>query len=73
MTTKLSISLTDSEVEFLDRAAAELERTRSSVISEALRLLREELLEDQYHQAYVEWEGSEDAALWDATVADGIE
>lgn len=70
---KLSISLPDDDVEFLDqyatRAGAE---SRSSIVHEAIALLRSASLEDEYVEAWDEWDASEDARLWDTTVSDGI-
>ncbi len=71
---KLSVSLPEKDVEFLDYYLKmhDLE-SRSAALQAALRALREVELEDAYEQAWSEWEGSEDAALWDSTVGDGIE
>ena len=70
---KLSISLPDEDVAFLDEYAtrAGLE-SRSSIVHEAIALLRIASLEDDYAAAWDEWDASEDARLWDATMADGI-
>jgi len=35
--------------------------------------LRRRELEAAYEQAYIEWEGTEDADLWDCTSGDGME
>lgn len=70
---KLSISLADDDVAFLDTYAEEHESgSRSAAIQKAVRLLRAAQLEHEYAEAFQEWEESGDAALWDATSADGL-
>ncbi len=32
-----------------------------------------EPLEDEYAEAFAEWQATEDAALWEKTVADGLD
>ena len=46
--------------------------SRSSVIHQAIALLRTASLEDAYTAAWEEWDTSEDAELWNATTSDGI-
>lgn len=70
---KLSVSLPDKEVEFLDRYAADRGASRSAVVARAVRLLRDDDLADQYEEAWTEWEESGEAKVWDAVVGDGIE
>lgn len=71
---KLSVSLSEKDVEFLDVyiTAHDLE-TRSAGLQAALRALRDLDLQEAYEQAFEEWEGSEDQRLWDMTTGDGIE
>jgi Arc/MetJ-type ribon-helix-helix transcriptional regulator len=71
---KLSVSLPDEDVEFLDEYARErgLE-SRSSAIHKAVRLLRASELAASYESAWNEWEASDDRALWDSTSADGVD
>jgi Arc/MetJ-type ribon-helix-helix transcriptional regulator len=71
---KLSVSLNDKDVEFLDYYVTthDLE-SRSAALQAALRALRDLNLQDAYERAFTEWDGSEDQALWDTTVGDGIE
>jgi Arc/MetJ-type ribon-helix-helix transcriptional regulator len=70
---KLSVSLPDEDVTFLDEYAARAGTgSRSAVIHRAIGLLRSANLEEAYARAWDEWETGEDAALWDTTVADGI-
>jgi Arc/MetJ-type ribon-helix-helix transcriptional regulator len=71
---KVSISLPDEDVSFLDAYAKEngLE-SRSAAVHKAVGTLRDTGLEAAYIEAFAEWEGSEDEALWEATVADGLD
>ncbi len=69
---KLSVSIPDDDIEFIDRYVNEhgLE-SRSGVIQRAVSLLRANELGDFYAAAWQEWtDAGEDA--WDATVADGL-
>ena len=70
---KVSVSLPLADVEFLDdyvhRRATP---SRSAALHEAITLLRRQELEDAYSDAWSEWDGSDDAASWDATSADGL-
>ncbi|MQA35136.1 ribbon-helix-helix domain-containing protein [Modestobacter roseus] len=68
---KLSVSLSDADVALLDEYARTSGlKGRSAVIQHALRLLREAELEQDYAAAWGEWE-TDDATVWDTTVADG--
>jgi Arc/MetJ-type ribon-helix-helix transcriptional regulator len=70
---KVSVSLPEDDVAFLDEyAASGGAGSRSAVVHEAIGLLRTVGLEQAYAAAWDEWGGSEDARLWDATAADGI-
>ena len=44
-----------------------------NLINEGARTVRDRELEAQYTEAMTEWEGSEDARLWDLTVGDGLD
>ena len=69
---KLSVSLPDGDVEFIDHYAAEhAVDSRSAVVHRALALLRSNELGADYAAAWDEW-ASSDAEPWDATVADGL-
>jgi Arc/MetJ-type ribon-helix-helix transcriptional regulator len=69
---KLSVSLSDDDVEFVDRYAADHGvESRSGVVQRAVSLLRASELGADYAAAWDEWESSEDRA-WDGTLADGI-
>lgn len=70
---KLSVSLPDEDVAFIDEYAARAgEPSRSSVIQHGISLLRTASLEDAYVEAWRESEADEDSDLWDGTAADGI-
>lgn len=69
---KVSVSLPDDDVEFLDRyAAREGYGSRSAVLHKAVRLLRASELGDAYEEAWAEWESNGDAAAWNPTSGDG--
>jgi Arc/MetJ-type ribon-helix-helix transcriptional regulator len=70
---KLSVSLPDEDVAFIDEYAATAgSPSRSSVIQRGLALLRAATLEQAYDLAWQEWADGVDADLWDATSADGL-
>jgi len=70
---KLSVSIPDDDVEFIDQYAEEhgLE-SRSGVLHRAIGLLRASSLGEEYQLAWAEWAESDDADAWDATAADGL-
>ena len=69
---KVSVSLPDDDVEFLDHyAAREGYGSRSAVLHKAVRLLRASELGDAYEEAWAEWESNGDAAAWNPTSGDG--
>lgn len=69
---KLSISLPDEDVDFVDAAtkAGEYE-SRSAVVHAAIRLLRDRKHVDSYAAAWDEWDAAGDDS-WDATLSDGL-
>lgn len=70
---KVSVSLPDEDVQFLDDYAAEQGiGSRSAAVHRAVRLLRASGLGSAYEVAWTEWEPSEDATLWETTSADGV-
>lgn len=69
---KLSVSIPDEDLEFIDRYASEHGvDSRSRVVHRAVSLLRATELGDDYAAAWSEWDGSE-AQAWEHTVADGL-
>ncbi len=70
---KLSVSLPEEDIEFLDSyAAAEGIPSRSAVVHKAVRLLKASGLGAAYEDAWDEWNGSDEAGLWDGTITDGL-
>jgi Arc/MetJ-type ribon-helix-helix transcriptional regulator len=70
---KISVSLPEEDVSFVDEYSAKTDAaSRSAVIHEAIKLLRNAELEEHYLAAWDEWYASGDAELWDAVSADGI-
>jgi Arc/MetJ-type ribon-helix-helix transcriptional regulator len=70
---KLSVSLPEEDVEFLDEYARTVgASSRSAVLQRAVRLLRSSQLGAAYEQAWKEWERSDDSELWESTSADGL-
>jgi Arc/MetJ-type ribon-helix-helix transcriptional regulator len=71
---KISVSLSEEDVEFLDQYARSIGKvSRSAVVQRAIRLMRAADLGPAYARAWEEWAAEGDAALWDAVEGDGIE
>jgi Arc/MetJ-type ribon-helix-helix transcriptional regulator len=70
---KLSVSLPDEDVEFLDAyAEGQGFSSRSAVVHKAVRLLRASELGPAYEEAWAEWSSADDGGLWEVTVGDGL-
>ena len=70
---KLSVSLPNEDVEFLDQyAETQGYDSRSAVVHRAVRLLRSTELGDAYADAWSEWSNSGEAGVWDVAVGDGL-
>ena len=70
---KISISLPDDDVRFLDEyAETQGFASRSAVVHTAVRSLRASKLGDAYADAWAQWEGSGEADVWDSTASDGL-
>ncbi|GAA2956554.1 ribbon-helix-helix domain-containing protein [Streptomyces enissocaesilis] len=70
---KISVSLPQEDVTFVDAYAAKTEaESRSAVIHAAIELLRTSQLESDYAAAFEEWDAGGDAAFWDRTAGDGL-
>jgi antitoxin MazE9 len=70
---KVSVSLPQDDVEFLDQYASDHGiDSRSAVLQRAVRLLRTTGLTAAYAEAWTDWEHHGDAALWESTDADGL-
>lgn len=71
---KLSVSLTEQDLELLDRyISAHSISSRSAAIQHAIRALPDASLEDAYADAWDEWSSSPDAELWEQVSADGLD
>jgi len=68
---KLSVSLPDEDVAFIDEFARQHGTNRSAALHSAVIELRDRNLSEDYAAAYQELD-PEDAALWDSTAGDGI-
>lgn len=72
MSMKLSVSLGEEDVAFLDEYATQTQAgSRSAVLHRAIELLRASQLENAYQAAWEEWE-VEEGELWEPTVGDGL-
>jgi len=70
---KVSVSLPDEDVEFLDSyVRAQGIQSRSAALHRAVGLLRATQLGDAYEEAWGSWEGSDDAGAWESAAADGL-
>jgi Arc/MetJ-type ribon-helix-helix transcriptional regulator len=70
---KVSVSIPDIDIDFLDSYAHEHGiESRSAAIQRAIRLLRASDLGDAYEMAWQEWDESGEAELWEPTAADGL-
>jgi Arc/MetJ-type ribon-helix-helix transcriptional regulator len=69
---KVSVSLPDEDVDFLDSYAdAQGFASRSAVVHKAVRLLRASELGPAYEDAWDQW-SKEDADAWEFTTSDGL-
>lgn len=70
---KVSVSIPDEDVAFLDQyASAHAIPSRSAVVHRAIEMLRADELSDAYGDAWAEWAGSGEASSWDAAAGDGV-
>ena len=70
---KLSVSLSESDVAVLDGyvVAAGLP-SRSAALQHAVRLLQQTSLEQDYLDAFEEWDAYGEREAWEPTAADGL-
>jgi Arc/MetJ-type ribon-helix-helix transcriptional regulator len=69
---KVSVSLPDEDVDFLDTyAESQGFASRSAVVHKAVRLLRASELGPAYEDAWNEW-SNEDADAWGSATNDGL-
>ena len=70
---KVSISLPDEDVEFLDAYTADHGMpSRSAAVHKAVRLLRASGLGAAYEDAWADWADSDESELWERTAGDGV-
>jgi len=70
---KVSVSLPEDDIEFLDSYAKRRgHQSRSAVLHRAVTLLRTSELGDAYADAWDRWSASGEAEAWEAVVADGV-
>lgn len=70
---KLSVSLSDEDVETLDTYVQRVGLpSRSAGLQRAIRMLRHAEIEDDYAQAWSEWSDDAESAVWDGAVGDGL-
>ena len=70
---KVSVSLPDEDVAFLDDyAASQGIPSRSAALHKAVRLLRASELGPAYEAAWAEWSQGDDEQLWEAAAGDGL-
>src|ERR1022692_786818 len=70
---KVSVSLPEDDVEFLDSYAhTQGIESRSAVLHKAVGLLRATQLGHAYEEAWASWASSGDAEAWEAVAADGL-
>ena len=70
---KLSVSIPDDDVVFLDAFAARAGmESRSAVVQQAIAMLKAAELTRDYAKAFDEWAASDDDAAWDRTAGDGL-
>lgn len=71
---KVSVSLSEDDITFLDKYAREHGyRSRSAALQHAVAILRAGQLASAYEDAWRSWSVSGDAELWDSTSADGLD
>lgn len=71
---KLSVSLPEEDVEYLDTYADRQGLgSRSAALQKAVRLLRASELGAAYEDAWEVWAGSEDGSLWDSIAGEGLD
>ncbi len=70
---KLSVRLPDEDVAVLDEHARKTGlQSRSAAIHQAVRLLRQSGLEEDYAAAWGDWERSGERDLWETAAGDGL-
>ena len=71
---KVSISLPEEDVEFLDTYVHDQgAASRSAALHKAVGLLRDAQLAGAYEDAWTSWDASDEPGTWDAALADGLD
>jgi Arc/MetJ-type ribon-helix-helix transcriptional regulator len=71
---KVSVSLSEEDVAFLDAYAREHGyRSRSAALHHAVTVLRSAQLASAYEDAWQSWTSTGEAEIWDPVVSDGLE
>jgi Arc/MetJ-type ribon-helix-helix transcriptional regulator len=74
MSMKVSVSLPEEDVEFLDAyAQSQGMDSRSAAVHKAVGLLRVSELGDAYEEAFQSWDDEAEAEAWETVVADGLD
>jgi Arc/MetJ-type ribon-helix-helix transcriptional regulator len=70
---KVSVSLPDMDVDFLDAyAEAHAFPSRSAVLQQAVRALRMDELAASYGPAWAEWANTGESETWEPITGDGL-
>jgi Arc/MetJ-type ribon-helix-helix transcriptional regulator len=69
---KISVSLSEEDVRFIDEYARRRDRSRSAAMHEAIVSLRDHGLAGAYAEAWAEWDSSDEHELWESTTGDGL-
>jgi Arc/MetJ-type ribon-helix-helix transcriptional regulator len=71
---KMSVSLPEEDVEFLDAYVRDQSAgSRSAALHQAVGLLRAAQLANAYEDAWASWDLSDDSKAWDNVLADGLD
>jgi Arc/MetJ-type ribon-helix-helix transcriptional regulator len=71
---KLSVSLPEEDIEFLDEYGTAVgSPSRSAVLHKAVRLLRATTLGPAYSEAWSEWEAEGHSEVWEPVAGDGLD
>lgn len=69
---KVSVSLPEEDIDFVDHYARDRGTTRSAVMHEAVQMLRRRDLASDYEAANGEWEAGGEADVWNGVAGDGL-
>jgi Arc/MetJ-type ribon-helix-helix transcriptional regulator len=70
---KVSVSLPNEDIEFLDSyASSQGIMSRSAAVHVAVRLLKASELGPDYEEAWSEWSRGDDGKSWEITASDGL-